>query len=410
MSDLSTDATKKPRTFLFLTQMAASSGAFKAVVPILEARGHRVLAVIGDGQPLAIADAEIEAKVGEADLVILGMSPAPKYAAQEIRAAEIAKRLGKPFGFYGDAPRCWARARSGAWFEGVADAAAFYTTLNDEDAQAAEAVFPKALCVANGNPMREAEAFANRSRAEVRAALGVADDEHVVLAPGTKNAVANILTWGLVQEALRRITRKDAGKFRLVLATHPGDRTVVAVDPETKADLKLYMPLVDYAPVPTLLQEKRLGGMSTADLLSGADVVVECGSAIAIAAAYRGVPVVTLPIEVLMAQIEKTSGSRELEAVESRISEMVAVDPEALAQAFLRLVTPWGSGPMRARQAAAYPVPKERGAAARGIAGFLEDLVESMLSIGLPPTLPFPGAAQRPLFFLFLEVDVRFLF
>ncbi len=220
----------KPGTLLLLTQMAASSGAFKAIAPVLEGRGHRVTLKVGDGQPLSFSDAEIEAWVREADIVVLGMSPAPKFAAQEIKAGEIAKRLGKPFGFYGDAPFCWARARPGAWFEGLADAAAFYTTLNAEDAEAAKAVFPRAVRVANGNLLREAEAFASRTRAEVRAQLGFADDEVVVLAPGTKNPVGNILTWGLSQEALggsrRRMAAGTASSSRPIPATATRSRSI----------------------------------------------------------------------------------------------------------------------------------------------------------------------------------------
>ncbi len=158
-----------------------------------------------------------------------------------------------------------------------------------------------------------------------------------------------------------------------------------------------------------MLQEKRTGGLPTIDLLSAADLVVECGSAIAIAAAYRGIPVVTLPVEVLMAQIEKTSGSRALEAVETGISESVAVDVASLAEAMASLLTKEGFAPMRARQLAAYPMPAERGVAARAIAGFLESLLKTSTLAEVPKSFAEDGFVA--VFFFFVrDIDVRFLF
>lgn len=37
--------------------------------------------------------------------------------------------MGVTYGFYEDVPRCWARARPGAWFDELAQGAAFYLGL-----------------------------------------------------------------------------------------------------------------------------------------------------------------------------------------------------------------------------------------------------------------------------------------
>ncbi len=294
---------------------AAPSRAFTRLEPELTKRGHAVQLFVGDGKPITASLDAVRGAASEASIVVLGMSSSKELAEPELVAGRVARDGGIPYGFYGDVRRCFNRARPGAWFEELAEHAAFYFGVNGEDALSAREVFQKAMLEGTGNPLREDMAYPTFSRAEVRQKLGIADDEFMVLCPGGKCATVNIATWVAVQDALAVL---DSRKWRMILATHPGDRTPEAVDLKDGKPLKIYDDLVQFAPVKTQFVSKEVLGSS--ELVPGADLVVEFGSSIGMEAAAQGIPVVTYCTGVAEKRNEKASGTRVTELVELNVS------------------------------------------------------------------------------------------
>ena len=348
------------RKVVLVGRDAAPSGCFKRLEPILKERGCDVGLFIGEGKPLTKSVEEIALAALSADVVVLGMSSSPELSQPEIAAGEAAKGNGVPYGFYGDVPRCWARAWGGAWFGQLAPSAAFYFGVTQADADAAREVFPNAQLIGTGNPLREEMAFPRFTREEVRVKLNIAPEEKLVLAPGGKFAAGNMASWAVVMDALALLTT-GGQRFQLILATHQGDRTPYAVDTAAQKEMKLYDELISFSPIPARTVTK--GFLTTSDIVPGADIIIEFGSSIGIEGAYQGVPVVSLGFEILFRRLERASGTRTLEAIGDGLSELVVVDASKLAEAIKRLLTPDGYAAMRARQQELCPRPKERGAA-----------------------------------------------
>ncbi|MFA6429686.1 MAG: hypothetical protein WCV84_04290 [Patescibacteria group bacterium] len=366
---------------LLLGYDAAGSTAFKLVAGELVNRDYEVDLLVGNGQQMSVTDEELEERVKKADAVFLYMSTTAERARIEILAANLAKKYGKPYGFYGDIVQCWGRARPGAWFEPVAADAAFYCGVNEEDSQAAGAVFPNAMLFGTGNPVREDWHFPKTTYKEVRETLGIDDDTFMVLLSLNKQAAHNTATMLSVFRALSRLITDADGKkhpewYRLVIGLHPGDPQYPvkleeeAADPTTPEGLLRYLELLELCPVPVTFMRK--GDTRTSDLVPGADIVVGLGSAVELEAAFQGKPVITYGFEQPFRLIETANGTRNLENVSSGASELVVASVDKFTEAMRRLLTRQGYEPMRARQAALFPKPKERGTAVRNIANVLE--------------------------------------
>lgn len=357
---------KLNRKVVFVASDVAPSGCFKRLEPILKERGLDAVLFIGEGKPLNKSLEEVALAVSNASVVVLGMSSSFELAQAEITAGDAARNAGVPYGFYGDVPRCWARARKGAWFENIATDASFYYGVTQADANAGRQVFPNAQLIGTGNPLREDMAFPSFTREEVRAKLNIVPEEKLVLAPGGNFfAAGNMASWVVVIDALAILAAED-WHFQLVLTVHPGDRIPYAVDAVTKKGMRLYEDLVSFSPIPARVVTNDI--LTTSDMVPGSDIIVEFGSSIGIEGAYQGVPIVSLGFEILFRMLERSSGIRTLEAVGCGLSELVIADASKLADTIRRLLTPSGFAPMRARQKELCPKPTMRGVALRNIA------------------------------------------
>lgn len=357
------------RKIVLVGRDAAPSGCFKRLEPILKECGLNVSLIVGEGKPLTKTTEEIALAASYASVVVLGMSSSLELAQPEIAAGNAARDAQVLYGFYGDIPRCWARARKGAWFEKLAPDVAFYFGVTQEDADAAREVFPNAQLIGTGNPLREEMAFPRFTREKVRAKLNITPEEKLVLAPGSKFAVGNIASWVVVMDTLSILTG-EGQRFQLILAIHPGDRTPYAIDAATQKEMKLYEELVSFSPVPARIVGKDV--FTTSDIVPGADIIVEFGGSIGIEGAYQNVPVVSLGFEILFCKLEQVSGTRTPEAVGDGLSELIVADASNLAETIRRLLTVEGFARMRARQQELCPKPTERGAALRKIADVIE--------------------------------------
>lgn len=347
---------------------AAQSRAFTRLKPVLIGRGYKVNLMVGDGQPLSQSDNEIVSAVQDSDVVLLGMSSAPETAQPEILAGLKAHELGKPCVFYGDVVKCWMRARSGAWFEELAKTAAMYLGVNEIDAEAAREVFPVAILVATGNPLREDIFFSEMTREQVRSELKVSENEILVLAPGGKyDGWGDIAFWNTIMEALMILSGKGM-RFKLIMTPHPGDRILRLIDPKAREGSKavdVYGDMARLSGVPAEVVLK--ARLSTSQIVPGSDVIVDFASSTNVEGACQRKPVITLGIEILWRCLEAANGTRYLEWVDKQTSELVPGYPEKLAEAIKRLLTPEGYAPQLARQEKHYPVP-ERGLVLREMA------------------------------------------
>jgi len=347
----------------------APSACFKRLVEVLEKQETETVLIVGNGLPLKETLEEISLAVSTADVVILGMSSTAELAEVEVSAGETARRLGIPYGFYGDCARCWARARAGAWFESLAPGAQFYFGVTQADAEASQEVFPNARLVGTGNPLREDMFFPRFSREEVRTKLGLGMEKKLVLAHGGKFAAGNMVSWVVLVEALS-ILAKDGHNFQLILSLHPGDRTPEAVDRGNETKMNLYEELVSYSPIPTTIV-RRGDELTTSDLIAGADIIVGFGGSPEVEGACQNIPVISLSFEVLAQKIERECGRRVFETVDFGTAELVVADATKLAERMRSLLTSEGFALMAYRQREVYPKPTERGAAIAKMAKFL---------------------------------------
>ncbi len=374
---------------LLVARDKAPSEAFTRLCDHLRSRSHEPSAFLGNGKPFATPLTDIAALAGKADIVLTGMSSSAELAEPEIAAATAAAEAGVPFGFYGDRYGAHERAAEGKWFAVFRQSASFFFALNKEEALAATGVFKNARCVATGNPVWEDFAFPKFTRAEVRDRLGVDEKTKVVLAPGSKSPVVNILVWGLLIEACANIP----GAL-VLLAPHPGDRACDAIDPAVlkqvagalftslgevvaafaaRASAGIYTDLVEFAGLPVRLLGK---DVKTSDLLPGADLVAEWGSTIGIEAAHLRIPIVSISTRIGRKRLASISGSEEWELSRLGVAEEADVGFDFLSilnQMFNEQGIPLKN--LRDRQEEVFPVPPTKGAAVAKMAAALESLV-----------------------------------
>ncbi len=296
-----------------------------------------------------ISPALIE-EVLKSSFVLMGMSSTPELARYEILAARTARENSIPFGFFADIFNVFARS----WFESFMDSGPLLFVINEEEKQKAQGKYPNAKVVNSGNPCWEDFCYPKYTRESVRQTLGIPDDRIMILSPGTKSPVVNILLWGAITEVL---SKKSAGEYDLIISPHPGDKT----PPE------IYSDIVELGNARVVTREK----FSTSAMLSGADIVIESASAIGVEAAHLRKPVINFFSEIALRNLEKITGSREWELCKmgcsskaTKVTELeffISHLPETLAHAYRQ-------------QELKYPL-LERGQASRKVAEALKEFV-----------------------------------
>lgn len=343
---------------VLLAHDVAPSQALKMIEKELMTRDLSVWSYLGNGGEITADPSDIAATIRNSDVVLLGMSSSEKLATEEIAAAEAALEHRTPYGFYADIYKCVRRP----WFERVREGASFVFVINSDEATAARELFPNAKVVISGNPLWEDFFMPKRPREEVREKLEVASDETMVLCPGGKSAVVNILHWGGVIEALSDLST-DPKHWKIFLALHPGDKT----PPD------FYQDLVTHSRVPAKIVAKEF--LSSSEMLSGCDLVIESCSTIGIEAACLRKPVISYLSEIALGRLEKGSGSRSWELCVLGVAEEVRGEPMQLANCVGNLLDYGGAASLLVRQAEVYPEPPERGSAVRKMIATLAEIV-----------------------------------
>jgi hypothetical protein len=338
--------------------MVASCEAFSKLKDELQERDIEVCAYLANGKPFAASAVhEIELQAEHCDVILVGMASDEKLAKEEMAACKVAIEMGVPFGFYADTYGVCQRK----WFEKLCDKASFLFVVNEEEAETARELYPNAIVFVTGNPTWEDYFYPRMSREEVRAKLGVEDNETMVLCPGGKSLVVNILHWGGVIEALSQLDA-DSSHWKVFFSLHPGDQN----KPES------YSELVE-CKVPARLVTKSL--MSSADMVAGCDLVIESASGIGTAAACQRKPTISYFSEIALARMEKAGGTRDWPPCDMGLSRMVLGEPDRLANVIIDLLYHDGFKEMNKRQEEIHPEPAERGAAERKMLAALMDVL-----------------------------------
>lgn len=355
---------------LLVAHDAAPSRCFQKLKQLLEQHEYDVDAFLADGRllnELIARQMYDDVRSAEFAIAVLGMSSSEKLSADEIRAGEVAKQHGIPFGFYGDVERCWGRARKGAWFESLAEQAAFYFGVNEKDADAAHEVFPNAVCIGTGNPLREDMAFPTHTKEEIRNYYKVLPQEKLILVPGNKFTAGNIVQLSVIIQALERLAEISPLCFHLIFALHPGDET----------PHELYDQVLELSSLPTEITFPT--AMKTSHIVPGADLIIEFGSSIGFEGSYQRIPVLTLGTEINYRHLEKVQGSRLLETVNLGITEMFyGHDPISLADTIRNLLDQESETAKRLlrNQEMHCPIPKQRGEAVQKMCDMITTLLE----------------------------------
>lgn len=293
--------------------------------------------------------------MSRADLLVVGRSSSPALAAEELTAANAAFEAGVPFGIYSDN----YIALPPHFFE-AAEKASFLCVLNESIAESARRFLPRLEVIASGNPMWESFCFPKYTREQVRSRLNFSPEQKVILSPGCKTAVVNILLWGNLIEAVKQTRIANLQQINLLLSRHPGDQT-----PQEIYDALSRLSCV---PLEFLKSEK----MSSSDALPGCDLVVECCSSVGMEAAHQRIPVITFFTEISLAWIESVKGSRVWEPAQAGATTLVTqATGLRLAIADL-LLNKEAIARLRRNQEQVFPKPPAPGAAAKIMADAAE--------------------------------------
>lgn len=351
---------------VFVAQDIAPSSAFERVQTALNEKGVETHTFLGMGKPYEPNEQTLIMAVKCAGVVMIGLSSSPQLAVFEIAAAATARAMKVPYGFYVD----YAGAHRREWFGDLQEGAAFFLASTERMRKEVEADYPGVPVFTTGNPSREDAFFPKYTREEVRARLGVAENETMVLAPGNKQPIVNTAVWSLLLDGLESVHGDHPKRsFRVFLAYHPGDKTPHAEDPREsdpkRRPLHIYSDLIRFAPEGVRVEVLPRDVFRTDEALPGADLVVEWNTTLAINAAAQRIPVITVSTVVGRRTRFVQSGTERTEPEELGISEQAWSDVGSLSDSIKDLLDPENetSRELRAAQEAECPKPERQGMA-----------------------------------------------
>lgn len=351
------DKVRKVEKVVMVGCDVAPSKAFKMLQPALEERGIEVVSFLGHGKPGFASKEELEKATDGASIVLVGMSSEKEHRIEEIAACELAREKGIPFGCYSDTFGVYNRIG----FEDLSKDASLLFVLNQDDAQKAEAVFPKAKIIASGNPTHEEQAFPLMSYKEARNVIGVRDDEKMILVSAGKKLTINTVFFGGVIEAAHHLI--EGGNPHIVLGLHPGDPN----KPEAYADLE------KYSTIPVSIVTKEI--ILTPDLVCACDILVHWASGPEIGAIYQRKPIINHFTEMTLNRIYEGTKSREWPTCAQGVNKAVYGNYDLASMINICLVPSSSAAiEMRKKQEELYPPLKERGVVVKRMVDSILDL------------------------------------
>jgi hypothetical protein len=294
------------------------------------------------------------------DFVLTGMSSSPELSENELIALRIAQEEEIPFGVFSDTFGAW---KGREWFEEYRQNATALFVLNEEEAAEARVKYPKAKVFGYGNP-RWAEFFSPRmTRQEVRAKLGLAGGDIVVLVPGGKDLECNRLHFNAVISACG-LGRRELG-YVVVISLHPVDKNPRS-EYEKLAEGDSSVMIMDNSVI------------SADDMLPGVDAVVQSASTVGVTAACQRIPVINFFTNLALDRLEANIHSRNWPPVFQGTEVAVVEDIEVLLSKMVQCLVDYNHSSilpgMLERQMAMYPKPTGKPAAAL-IAEAIRDII-----------------------------------
>lgn len=262
------------KNIVLVARDAGPSQSFEVIARGIEAAGHCATCFLGHGKPLPDLYAMDEA-VGKADAIMVGISSKAEAVAEEIHATVEAKMHRIPVAMFSDIYGCFTRP----WSRKCVAGSDILFVTSVQEVELAKEFAPNAKIVHAPNPAWNTYFATEYSREEVRARLGIARGEKMVLVGGAKEMEKNFPLFTDVVVASRAFSN-----LHLVFTIHP------AADhgPGT------YSGVVKWSTHPVQFPAKELG-FKTLQMIAGADLVVTAGgSTVTIMAACQRVHVVDL--------------------------------------------------------------------------------------------------------------------
>ena len=341
--------------FALIAQDIAYCQAADLLIKQLCKEGHEIFSVLSHGKQVEGTLEAAQKAVEAADVVWLGMSSSFKLAHFEVYAANLAQKLGKPYGFYAET---YGVTNGRVWLHELYKDASFVFVLNDDEAQVARTLFSKGTVYATGNPVWEDFFFPKKTREEVRRTLGIPVDHSLILSPGGKTLEANVELW----EAVAHVQSMRAEDTHLIITPHPGDNNFSEYPHLYDKYLEVYG---------TRIVQKI--EMSSSEILAGADLVIQNGSTIGIEAAHLLIPVIDYfgpcarakLLEVL--QSEKWPPCDEMGVsvrVDDNKEKLLSLATSALSKKMVKLAE---------RQGEVYQKPEKLGATVQTMVNVLKD-------------------------------------
>ena len=354
----------------------------------LQKQGYVTRSFFGDGKPIAASLDEIAEAARYAKLTWVGMSSSSELAQPEVVAARSAIMAGNKLALYADIESCQNRD----WFEEFREKADLLFVLTEREKENASCLYGRNVTIlATGNPTHEEFAFPELSREQVRDCLGIADNETLLLALGTKSIpITCFLVMGIL-EAIHNSGMMEPRKYVIAVFTHPGDeglrafvpvkeKGIVRVKPNIlTSELAPYVdsdgyvqlkPLDPYADIKTYAGDVRVEivrgtkDFGTPQAIAGADAVIQIAGTEGRRAAYQGIPVIDFFSYVGFNRMKEINKTEVYEPCELGMSYGIYNgDIFDLAEQLDWILTPAGRQDTVEAQHEACPVPKERGSA-----------------------------------------------
>lgn len=299
------DAGDAPRPVTLVAGDFAPSRALLRVAEKLAAKA-RVHAFIRQHEPIGALETDLAA-------VMIGMSSSEELAAAELAAGYFAIEHHIPLAVFADIEPTVGRP----FFADLRPHVALVAVVNERARANAQKLFPAATVVAAGNPLWEDFFRPRYSRDEIRSQFEVPAGIPVLLVPSGKDEAINRLHFTGVASAVAELGREVV----VIVSLHPG---------LTAADRDMYASI--FSGIAARVVHRETDGLTSDDLIAGADVVIPSASTIGVAAACQRVPVVNYFTEAALDRLERATGSREWPAVRDGTELLVIDDPKKLAE------------------------------------------------------------------------------
>lgn len=259
--------------------------------------------MLGHGEPLQASLNDIRQAAIKVDVVITGMSSSEELATPEVAASEAAIQAGKKVIWYGDLfgtvlRPCFSHMRKNVRMLWV---------LDRYEQQDAANYYPASTeIVVTGNPAIEQAYFPEWDRATAREKLGASDNDFVLIVPGGKEfeIIKNLYTEAVI--VAHRIHKKTGMRFKIFLATHPGDRNL---DNEEKRKQYFDLEISDRDGF-TVKVLTKADGLPTPKIISAGDGMISSMSTTGIDAAIQRVPVIDIITPYALERFKESSGGR----------------------------------------------------------------------------------------------------